>query len=134
MDLIVCAAIYVTGKTARFEKPDYWTNSKIEGYESYENAMARETKRPAVVFWHDNIFLQTYCWSFKRVVALVSMSFHGEMIARAAQRLGFGMVRGSSTKDGSRAFNEMRRLAKRGHQILITVDGPLGPRHKAKPV
>ena len=131
MDLFLYLAIYLTGMSARFEPSECWKDLDVEGFESYKIAFKHNDK-PAIIFWHDNIFLQTYWWRFADVTALVSTSYHGEMIARAAQRLGFGMIRGSSTRRGTFAFNEMIRLTKRGHQMLITVDGPLGPRHEVK--
>lgn len=58
---------------------------------------------------------------------LVSNSRDGEMIARAAQGLGFSIVRGSPSHGGMRGALELVSAAKEGKSLLFTVDGPRGP-------
>lgn len=130
-DLFLYLLITLFGKTTRFESTEDASGIDQTPSEATDSNTAR-TPPPAIIFWHDNIFLQTYVWRHSDVVALVSTSFHGEIIARAAQRLGYGMIRGSSTRGGKSALADMIRLTERGHRMLITVDGPLGPRHKVK--
>jgi lysophospholipid acyltransferase (LPLAT)-like uncharacterized protein len=60
------------------------------------------------------------------------MSFDGEYVARFIQRLGFGAIRGSSSRGGSAALVEMIRYARRGAPVGFTLDGPRGPRYQAK--
>jgi len=63
---------------------------------------------------------------------LVSQHWAGELIARTLQRLGYGTVRGSSTRGGNRAFHYMRKLLNAGHDCAIIPDGPKGPRQRLK--
>jgi lysophospholipid acyltransferase (LPLAT)-like uncharacterized protein len=61
-----------------------------------------------------------------------SLSFDGAYMARFVQKLGYGSVRGSSTRGGTGALVEMIRLMRSGFATAFTVDGPRGPRYEAK--
>jgi lysophospholipid acyltransferase (LPLAT)-like uncharacterized protein len=63
---------------------------------------------------------------------MTSQSFDGEYIARFIQRLGYGAVRGSSTRGGVGAVVEMARLMRAGCTTGFTIDGPKGPARVAK--
>ena len=64
---------------------------------------------------------------------MVSQSFDGEYISRIAQRFGYGVVRGSSTRGGSGALKKMMSLLSDGISMALTIDGPPGPRYVVKP-
>jgi lysophospholipid acyltransferase (LPLAT)-like uncharacterized protein len=114
--------IKVIGRTIKYET-DNWENfQKIE----------RAGKIPIYAFWHDRIFAGTYFFRNRGIVVITSQSFDGEYIARFIQRLGYGAVRGSSTRGGVGALVEMIRLMKKGLPMGFTVDGPKGPRYVAK--
>ena len=53
-------------------------------------------------------------------------------MGQTIRRLGFGHVRGSSTRGGVRAIRELVTKLEAGFDLGITVDGPVGPRFKAK--
>ena len=108
-DRAFSALIRTIGKTIRYE---------VEGWENFE-AIEKAGKLPIYSFWHNRIFSGTYFFRNRGIVVITSQSKDGEYIARFIQRLGFGAVRGSSTRGGvlSRAFS---------------VDGPKGPRYVAK--
>lgn len=83
--------------------------------------------------WHDELFP---FMSFRRdwpVVAVVSRSRDGEWLSSILHGLGVSTVRGSSSKGGANALHGAARSAQRGNNVVITLDGPRGPRHKAKP-
>jgi len=63
---------------------------------------------------------------------LVSRSPDGELIARALKKLGYGVIRGSSSKGGSKAILEILNRLSQGEQIAITPDGPRGPGYRVK--
>ncbi|MDZ4832975.1 MAG: lysophospholipid acyltransferase family protein [Candidatus Melainabacteria bacterium] len=67
-----------------------------------------------------------------RMTTIASNSRDGEMIGRAADQMGFGTVRGSSTQGGMKAGRELVRESNDDRCILFNVDGPRGPRHVAK--
>ena len=114
--------IRAIGRTLRFN---------VEGQEHWDEA-ARDGRLPIYTFWHDRIFAGTYFFRGRRIVIMTSQSFDGEYIARFIQRLGYGAVRGSSTRGGVGALVELTRLVRRGCPAGFSIDGPRGPRHVAK--
>ena len=115
--------IKFVGGTTRFE---------IRGAE-HLNAIETSSRPKIYAVWHDRIFLGTYFLKGQGIVFLTSRSFDGEYIARFLQRFGFGVIRGSSTRGGTRALVEMIRGMKNGLSMGFTVDGPKGPRYQVKP-
>lgn len=62
------------------------------------------------------------------VTVLASRSGDGELLARVLGRRGFGLVRGSSSRDGTPAAREALRVLRGGGRLGLAVDGPRGPR------
>jgi lysophospholipid acyltransferase (LPLAT)-like uncharacterized protein len=87
---------------------------------------------PILVLWHNRSFLGSYALRGRKVVVLTSRSFDGECIARFTQRLGFGAVRGSSSRGAVSALVEMARYARNGYLTAMTPDGPRGPKYEVK--
>ena len=67
-----------------------------------------------------------YYWAWPEMQILISDHRDGELITRVVRRLGFGVVRGSTTRGGVRALREMTHRVDRGH-LCVTPDGPRGP-------
>lgn len=114
--------IRIIGSTIRYE---------IEGWENFE-AIEKMGKVPIYSFWHNRIFAGTYFFRHRGIVVITSQSMDGEYIARFIRRLGYGAIRGSSTRGGVGALIEMIRCMKQGLPMAFTVDGPKGPRYEAK--
>jgi lysophospholipid acyltransferase (LPLAT)-like uncharacterized protein len=114
--------IKAIGRTLKYE---------VEGWENFE-AIEKAGKLPIYSFWHDRIFAGTFFFRNRGIVVITSQSMDGEYIARFIQRLGYGAVRGSSTRGGVGALVEMIRLMRSGLAMAFTVDGPRGPRYEAK--
>lgn len=89
-------------------------------------------RTPIYVSWHDRIILGTKLLRDKNAIVVTSQSFDGEYIARFIKRLGFGTIRGSSSRGGIRAMVRTIRASRAGFPIVFMVDGPRGPRHKVK--
>ena len=121
-DLAFFLLIKVIGRTIRWQ---------VEGWENWE-AATREARVPIYTLWHNRVFLATYFWQKRRIVAMTSQSFDGEYIARFMQRFGYGAARGSSTRGAVGAIIEMTRLMRAGCPTAFTIDGPKGPRYVAK--
>lgn len=84
--------------------------------------------------WHDELFPLMHIRGTLRIVTVVSQSTDGEYLARLLEALGMKTVRGSSSKGGIKALLKASSLMRReGYNGCITVDGPRGPRHIAKP-
>ena len=82
-------------------------------------------------FWHETILLAHH-YRKSPLEILISEHSDGEMIAQAVQHLGMGVVRGSTTRGGLRAVREIVAMKTRSH-LVITPDGPRGPRQRVQP-
>lgn len=88
----------------------------------------------AIACWHQNNL--TNMWLNKVVNALImaSPSFEGKMIGLAIEKIGGTIAWGSSRKNPIAALKALVRITKNsGKCPVITVDGPIGPRHLPKP-
>lgn len=95
-------------------------------------ALWHDRRHIILVFWHDQLFLMARGYRGPRATVMISASRDGELIARTMEYFDIGAVRGSSTRGGRAAFREMLDLAKAPQDLVITPDGPKGPRHKVK--
>ncbi len=87
---------------------------------------------PAVLaFWHDEMLPVWRYFATQGAVALTSLSSDGDLLAALLQSWNYRVVRGSSSRGGSAALDEMIALA-RDNLLLITPDGSRGPRHHCK--
>ncbi|MBG0789990.1 MAG: lysophospholipid acyltransferase family protein [Desulfovibrionaceae bacterium] len=95
-----------------------------------------ESGQPVIIaLFHGELFPVTGFGSTltSNLVTFVSQSKDGEIIARVLERLGHVTVRGSSSKGGVRALLRAKRIMERDRRMAVfTVDGPRGPRQKAK--
>jgi hypothetical protein len=82
--------------------------------------------------WHDAIAFPMFAGRHVRTAALVSKNFDGSHIALGLKMLGIQLVRGSSSKGGANAVRELLSLPANTH-LVLTPDGPRGPRRQAKP-
>ncbi len=60
---------------------------------------------------------------------LVSQSGDGDVSERLLHAFGYEVIRGSSSRGGARSLREMLAVLRAGHPLVITPDGPRGPRH-----
>ena len=84
-------------------------------------------------FWHSQLLAFSYLYRNRDIHVLVSSHRDGEYIVRVTQHLGYGAVRGSSTRGGVRLLGEALDALRRRIDIAITPDGPRGPRQEFKP-
>ena len=88
----------------------------------------RRARRPVIfVLWHGQMLPLLYQHRDEAVRVLISEHRDGELIARTAIALGFGTVRGSSTRGSGRALLGLVREVEAGNDIAVTPDGPRGP-------
>jgi len=82
---------------------------------------------------HGCLLLPLFSMRRYRPIAMISQHSDGEIIAQAVHRLGYGAVRGSSTRGGVEATRQLLRDDDRQRPWVVTPDGPKGPRGSAKP-
>ncbi|HEX5131146.1 MAG TPA: lysophospholipid acyltransferase family protein [Candidatus Krumholzibacteria bacterium] len=97
------------------------------------DAARRMSSQLVFVFWHGRLLPMAYTHRNEGVHILASEHPDGEMLGRTIRFLGFGHVRGSSTRGGARAILAMVDRLRAGDDIGLTVDGPRGPMHVVKP-
>jgi len=103
-----------------------------EGEDGYRRYFERG--QPVVfVLWHGRLLAGTYHQRGNGLVALISEHRDGEYIARVVRRWGYGTVRGSSTRGGTGALRGLIQQVRAGRSVVITPDGPRGPREVLKP-
>lgn len=94
----------------------------------------RASRTPYVLLaWHECLLPVLWQHRGLGITALVSEARDGEYLARLAGRLGYGLIRGSSSRGGRRALRAAIRLLGEGSPVGITPDGPRGPRRELKP-
>ncbi len=106
-------------------------------------AEARAGHTMILAFWHERLpaipplfrLLAEREPVIARLVPHVLVSRHrdGRFIGAAVERFGVRMVYGSSSRGGAQALKEMLRILRAGNPVLITPDGPRGPRRQAAP-
>lgn len=105
------------------------------GEEDFENELRAREHSPNVIyaFWHGRLLPLSFTHRNRSIQVLASEHRDGERLGRTIRHLGFGHVRGSSTRGGARAIFDLVDKLKSGYDLGITVDGPRGPRHVVKP-
>ena len=78
-------------------------------------------------FWHGEMLPLLFSHFGQRVSLLISEHRDGEIIARIGESLGYGSVRGSTTRGAGRALLGLIRELETGASIAVTPDGPRGP-------
>jgi lysophospholipid acyltransferase (LPLAT)-like uncharacterized protein len=86
-------------------------------------------ERYIYAFWHENLLAPLSQYAQPNIRVLISRHADGQIIAELARHLGFGLVRGSSTRGGVEAVRQMLRLGQEAH-LAVTPDGPRGPRRR----
>lgn len=85
-----------------------------------------------IVFWHGQQLMMPLAYRGKLAYILISQHRDGELIYRIVRRFGFRSVRGSTTRGGSLALRQLIRYGRQGADLVVTPDGPKGPRQKVQ--
>lgn len=91
-----------------------------------------------ILVWHNRIFstpafYERYIRIKRSVFVLTSAGSEGSLLALVMARFGMGAVRGSTSRRASVAVREMAARVAAGHDVVITPDGPRGPRYRLQP-
>ncbi len=90
---------------------------------------ARGTGGRALIyaFWHGQLLPLEYIRRGSNIHVLSSWHRDGEISARLMRGLGYGVVRGSTSRGSTRGLVLMIRKSIEGHDLAVTPDGPRGP-------
>lgn len=114
-----------------------WTASALGAFYVMLIKWTGRTDRPPppgggpfiVAMWHGRLALLHHLrHGRKPLIALISSHRDGQLISKCAWWFEMGTVTGSTSRGGMRAVRELIRLARAGHSLFITPDGPRGPR------
>ncbi|MCB9887455.1 MAG: lysophospholipid acyltransferase family protein [Planctomycetes bacterium] len=84
-----------------------------------------------IVLWHGRMLAAMPIRPHKGRghAVLVSPSDDGALVTRALAKFGYRVVRGSASRGGARALRDLAAALDGGASIVLTPDGPRGPRH-----
>ena len=81
--------------------------------------------------WHDSMVVPIFGGKQPHTVALVGRHRDGSYVSNVLKAVGIGSVRGSSSKGGAEALRQLLQDTE-GMHIVMTPDGPRGPRRELK--
>jgi lysophospholipid acyltransferase (LPLAT)-like uncharacterized protein len=91
----------------------------------------RSQRQPFIfAFWHGQMLPLLWVHRSEGVRVVISSHRDGEIIARVAEHLGYGTIRGSSSRGAARALLGIVRELQGGTEVAVTPDGPRGPARK----
>lgn len=103
--------------------------------EGYDHEFYKNIKNSILVSWHDKIMILPHISPYKlhrHLHALVSPHNDGRIISDTMRLIGYRIIEGSSNKNSISAVKNIIRTLKSGKNVVITPDGPRGPRHEMK--
>lgn len=110
-----------------------WTKSarlSVIGEDRYRE-LKNQNKPVILLVWHGRLLVVPYLFKKRGILALISPSEDGEILARIVS--GWGKVlRGSSSHSIVKAWGVMRKELDKGGEVIIVPDGPKGPNRKMK--
>lgn len=107
---MLSVAVRLLARTWRVERPDF----PVEG-------------ACVVAFWHGDLLPMIALHRGLGLVGLASRSGDGALVAGVLERLGYAVIRGSSSRGGVEALRAAERAVAAGGRPAFAVDGPRGP-------
>ena len=104
---------------------------ETRGHEEVD-AIYRSGGHIILAFWHAQQVMIPAGYRGRGAHVLISQHGDGEIIARIIAHFGHQAVRGSSTRGGAGALRALIKLGRAGKDLVVTPDGPKGPRQVAK--
>ncbi len=105
---------------------------RVHGFERVDR-LYRQGRHIIIAFWHGQQLMMPLAYRGPGARILISRSGAGEFATRVVKQFGFSTIRGSTTRGGSEALRQLIRAGRQGVDLVITPDGPRGPRHVVQP-
>ena len=91
-----------------------------------------------ILLWHNRIFSMPALYERRaakgrRAFVLTSAGPEGSLLALVLSHFGIGAVRGSTSRRSAVALREMASRLAEGSDLMMTPDGPRGPRYRLQP-
>ncbi|MCX7703103.1 MAG: lysophospholipid acyltransferase family protein [Planctomycetota bacterium] len=97
-----------------------------------ERQAHKNGRRCIYAFWHGRLLLLAFSHRRRKIHIMISEHRDGEIITQVTRQMGFGAVRGSTTRGGTKALKALCRALEK-YDGAITPDGPRGPGYKVQP-
>ena len=105
----------------------------IEGKHRIKSILA-EGKSVIVATWHSHMLPTFMDLAGNHYYGLAGMHKDADLISKIGNRMGWKLLRGSSSDQGKEVYKEMVNiLADNGNVVVLTPDGPKGPAKIPKP-
>jgi len=105
----------------------YTWRIEVRGEERLKEA--REISNQVVFsFWHGRLLVLSFTHRHRNIHVLASEHLDGDLMGKTIEWLGFGHLKGSTSKGGARALRQLTSVLRNGFDVGLTVDGPRGPR------
>jgi lysophospholipid acyltransferase (LPLAT)-like uncharacterized protein len=86
-----------------------------------------------VAIWHGRLLAPLPYHARRKWFILVSRSGDGDVVSDLLERFGYRLIRGSSSRGGALALRQMSQALGDDSVLVVTPDGPRGPRHRVQP-
>lgn len=81
--------------------------------------------------WHNRLAFGMHIYkSYKNVLALASSHTDGRLITDIIKKMNYQVIEGSTNRNPTGALKEIIKQISFGNKVVITPDGPRGPRYK----
>ena len=85
-----------------------------------------------LALWHEHLLGAIVAHAHMNMVPLASLSKDGDVVSFVLKKFGYQPVRGSSSRGGKEALQNLIRISNDGWPTAVTIDGPRGPRRMVK--
>ena len=112
----------------------HWTQHTFHVYEDQEanESLLRGGRKVIFCFWHGRLLMAPFASPIREMAIMISEHHDGDFVSRFAERSGFQSIRGSATRGSLSAMKKMIAAHKSGLHLVITPDGPKGPKGQVK--
>ncbi|MDH5750861.1 MAG: lysophospholipid acyltransferase family protein [Deltaproteobacteria bacterium] len=121
--MLVLGLVWLVFRTTRVQ----WINRHVL------DELSESGKPYIAALWHNNLLYFVPLLAPLGLYGMVSRSRDGDDIAWVMSRFGFPVVRGSSSRGSVGVLRECMALLSKGRGVIMTPDGPRGPRYQLKP-
>lgn len=108
-----------------------WKTERLEA--QHWDAVGGGKQGVLLALWHGRMVCGMADHEQRSFTVLVSQSRDGDISEKLLKRFGYRVIRGSSSRGGASAARAMLGALEDGAVLVITPDGPRGPRHSTNP-
>ncbi len=110
----------------------FYLNKRQIIFQSNWDAAQLKGRPILICCWHGRLLFPVFHLHKEGCYALAGLHKDAEIIARIANKLGWKMLRGSSSRGGVRVFKELLKVLNNKGKVFLTPDGPKGPQYQLK--